>query len=55
MSNNNFNGGRGGRTQTKATQASEHKFAGSHAGNPGGKKSDAPVKGSHGKGMGKGC
>jgi hypothetical protein len=50
VSNNNYNGGRGGRTQTKATQATEHKFGGSHASNTGGsKKADAPVKGSHGK------
>ena len=47
MSNTNYNGGRGGRTQTKATSASEHKVSGSHKGNPGGTRADAPFAGSH--------
>jgi hypothetical protein len=54
MSNMNFNGGRGERKENKATSASEHKFGGSHKANPGGKRGDAPVKGSHGGSM-KGC
>lgn len=48
MSNVNFNNGRGERTQTKATSVSQHKFGGSHKNNPGGRRGDAPVKGSHG-------
>ncbi len=54
MSNVNWNGGRGNRQENKAVSVSEHKFGGSHKGNPGKASGDAPVKGSHGGSM-KGC
>lgn len=49
MSNMNWNGGRGGIQGNKAVSVSEHKFGGSHKGNPGGKRGDSPVSGSLGK------
>jgi hypothetical protein len=49
VSNMNWNGGRGERKENKATSVSEHKFGGSHKGNAGGKRGDAPVIGSHAK------
>lgn len=57
MSNMNYNGGRGDRQENKAVSVSEHKFGGSHKGNPGGKRGEAKVGGSHAKGgaMKKGC
>ena len=49
MSNMNYNGGRGERKENKAVSVSEHKFSGSHKGNPGGKRGDAAFGGSHAK------
>lgn len=48
MSNMNWNGGRGGIQGNKAVSVSEHKFGGSHKGNPGGKRGESAVSGSHG-------
>lgn len=50
MSNINWNGGRGGIQGNKAVSVSEHKFGGSHKGNPGGKRGESAVGGSHGAG-----
>lgn len=50
MSNMNFNGGRGGIQGNKAVSVSEHKFGGSHKANPGGKRGESAVIGSHGGG-----
>lgn len=49
MSNMNWNGGRGGIQGNKAVSVSEHKFGGSHKGNPGGKRGESSVGGSLGR------
>jgi hypothetical protein len=48
VSNQLYNGGRGGRTQNNPTMKSAAKIGGSHKGK-GGQMKPAPVKGSHAK------